>query len=85
MPPSPSSLHSLLLHSFFARSIERCHREVKLVCRLLCIENSSVSTGRALLIPAAIMHKVVPASLSSAARVHFRVPAFLVPPFRDGG
>ena len=30
---------------------------VKLVCRLLCLANYDVPTGRALLIPAAIMHK----------------------------
>ena len=30
---------------------------MKLVCRLLCLEDSSVAAGRALLIPAAIMHK----------------------------
>lgn len=39
-------------------SIEKGRRGVvKLVCRLLCIEELSVSAGRALLIPAAIMHK----------------------------
>jgi hypothetical protein len=30
---------------------------VKLVCRLLCIEGCAVAAGRALLVPAAIMHK----------------------------
>ena len=39
-------------------SIEKGRRGVvKLVCRLLCIDEMLVSAGRALLIPAAIMHK----------------------------
>ena len=41
-----------------AHSIEKGRRGVvKLVVRLLCIEGLSVAAGRALLIPAAIMHK----------------------------
>ena len=39
-------------------AIEKGRRGVvKLVCRLLCLEGASVAAGRALMIPAAIMHK----------------------------
>ena len=52
-PAQRNEFNGLILYS-----VEKGRRNaIKLVCRLLCLENRSIAAGRALLIPAAIMHK----------------------------
>jgi hypothetical protein len=52
-PAHRNEFNGLILYS-----VEKGRRNaIKLVCRLLCLENRSIAAGRALLIPAAIMHK----------------------------